>query len=194
MTNPGDVLERYRELCAYCEVLAQRVQGQFGVLWQCQPGCSGCCRLESVCGLEAVVLLQAGLPSHGLDLAEGDVQSCCLLRDDRCLLYEARPIICRTHGLPLVSSSLTADEVDCCPLNLPALAGVGELSRGLILDLDQVTENLMRLNLAFFLVLGRPELAEARFTLAALCSGRDLPAELLAATGIPGSGLIEQES
>ncbi len=99
-------------------------------------------------------------------------------------MYDNRPLICRTHGLPLVSNSLTAGEVDCCPLNLPALAGVSELEADLVLDLDLLTENLMRLNLAFFLVLGKPELAEVRFSLASLVSGENPPPELLAA-GIP---------
>lgn len=180
MPNTDEVLARYRELGNYCDALAQRVQERFGTAWQCRAGCSGCCQLTTVCGLEAVVLLKAGLESRLSALDE----QCCLLQEDRCLVYDNRPLICRTHGLPLVSSSLTEGEVDCCPLNLPALAGISELEADLVLNLDLLTENLMRLNLAFFLVLGRPELAEVRFSLASLVSGENLPPELLAA-GIP---------
>lgn len=184
MTAPLEVLARYQELRDYCDALALRVQERFADEWQCRAGCSGCCQLNTVCGLEAVVLLQAGLISrlHGqIDHAGG---RCCLLRDDRCLIYKDRPLICRTHGLPLVSTSLTGGEVDCCPLNLSALSGVAELEIELILDLDRLTENLMRLNLAFFMVLGEPELAAARFSLTALASGENIPRELMAAAGI----------
>lgn len=181
MTKPADVLARYLELRSYCDVLSRKVGGRFGSDWQCRAGCGGCCRLATVCGLEAVVLLRAGVGSHlsGQPL-DGDA-ACCLLKNERCLVYEERPLICRTHGLPLVSNALTEGEVDCCPLNLPALAGVAELERDLVLDLDQLTDNLMRLNLAFFLVLGRSELAEVRFSLAELAAGGDLPPGLLAA-------------
>jgi len=184
MTTAVEVLARYRELCAYCDTLALRVQERFADNWQCRAGCSGCCQLRSVCGLEAVILLQAGLGPRLSGSTRVDEGLCCLLRDDRCQVYGSRPLICRTHGLPLVSSTLTEGEVDCCPLNLPALAGVEELEVELVLNLDQLTENLLRLNLALFLVLGHPELAEARFSLAELASGVNLPPELLAAAGI----------
>jgi len=188
MTAPADVLARYQELCADCDALGRRVHETFGKQWQCRPGCSGCCQLLTVCGLEAVALLKSGLLLGNAGQAAAGDGLCCLLRDNRCLVYEQRPLICRTHGLPLVSSTLTEGEVDCCPLNLPALAGVVELEADLVLDLDRLTGNLMRLNLAFFLILGRPELAEIRFSLAALADGAELPPELLAAAGFSAIG------
>jgi Fe-S-cluster containining protein len=181
ITKVADILTRYRELCAYCEALTRRVEERFGQDWQCRAGCGGCCRLETVCGLEALVLL--GSATNFLQLpGGGENGECFLLRDDRCLAYERRPLICRTHGLPLVSRELTGGEVDCCPLNLPALAGLGEIEADLVLDLDLVTENLLRLNLALFILLGRPELAETRYPLRTLVGGgKGLPPELLAA-------------
>lgn len=181
MTTPADVLARYLELRGYCDALERRVRERFGREWQCRAGCGGCCSLTSVCGLEAVVLLRAGIGSRLAGQPLGDDGSCCLLVNERCLFYENRPLICRTHGLPLVSGSLTAGEIDCCPLNLPALAGATELAGDLVFDLDRLTENLLRLNLALFLVLGHPQLADARFSLRSLVQSDQLPAELLAA-------------
>jgi Fe-S-cluster containining protein len=181
MAEVAEILARYRELCDYCQVLARRVEARFGPAWQCRAGCGGCCRLETVCGLEAAVLLAGGA---GYASAPSDVEDgvCCLLLDERCQFYGQRPLICRTHGLPLASAELTDGEVDCCPLNLPALAASDELEADLVLDLDLVTENLLRLNLALFLLLGRPEMAEMRFPLTALAGGgKGLPPELLAA-------------
>lgn len=185
MTKSADVLARYLELRGYCDALGRKVGERFGRDWQCRAGCGGCCSLSTVCGLEAAVLLRAGVGSRSSGRPLAGEEACCLLKDERCLVYEERPLICRTHGLPLVSGPLTAGEVDCCPLNLPALVGAGVLDRQLILDLDKLTEDLLRLNLALFLVLGRPELAEARFPLALLVSGDGLPPELLAAAGNP---------
>lgn len=181
MIKPADVLAHYLELRGHCDTLGHRVEERFGQKWQCRAGCGGCCSLSTVCGLEALVLLRAGIGSQGSIQTASPDGECCLLCNERCLLYEERPLICRTHGLPLVSATLTDGEVDCCPLNLSALADVSELEANLVLDLDRLTENLLRLNLALFLVLGRPELAEIRFPLLALISGDGLPPELLAA-------------
>jgi Fe-S-cluster containining protein len=192
MATPVEILTCYRALGDYCDALAQRVRERFGTAWQCRAGCGGCCQLSTVCGLEAVALLQAGLGSRFSGQIGSGNGRCCLLREDRCLVYEHRPLICRTHGLPLVSETLTGGEVDCCPLNLPALAEVAELEMDLVLNLDRLTENLMRLNLAFFLVLGRPELAEARFALTSLVSGDNLPPELLAVAGLSQPPLADR--
>ncbi len=181
MTKVIEILARYRELCDFCAALNRRVEARFGSAWQCRAGCSGCCRLETVCGLEAAILLAGGAGEVAPPITAGD-EICCLLQDDLCRFYDQRPLICRTHGLPLASFELTDGEADCCPLNLPTLATVDELEADLVLDLDLVTENLLRLNLALFILLGRPDLAEMRFPLRLLAGGgKDLPPELLAA-------------
>jgi len=121
--------------------------------------------------------MDSRLPTRSsIKVVEGE--RCCLLKEGRCLVYESRPLICRSHGLPLVSNDLTEGEVDCCPLNIPALTGLTELETNLVLNLDWLTESLMRLNLAFFTALGKPELAASRFTLASLLRGNCLPPEL----------------
>jgi hypothetical protein len=181
MAKVAEILARYRELCDYCTKLSRRVEARFGSAWRCAAGCSGCCRLETVCGLEALALLADGAGQVSTPGFSGG-EVCCLLRDDRCLVYRQRPLICRTHGLPLISGELTGGEIDCCPLNHPALTTVEVLETDLVLDLDLVTENLLRLNLALFILLGRPELAEKRFPLRSLVGGGiGLPEELRAA-------------
>ena len=68
----------------------------------CAPGCSGCCVDEiTVFEIEArtirahhAVLLDTGVP--------GPVGACAFLdTDGRCRVYEQRPYVCRTQGLPL---------------------------------------------------------------------------------------------
>jgi len=181
MAEVAEILSRYRELCDYCAAFTRRVEARFGPAWRCRAGCGGCCRLETVCGLEAAILLASGVANLGQPAMDGG-EACCLLGDALCRFYAQRPLICRTHGLPLVSGELTSGEVDCCPLNLPALAAVAELEADLVLDLDLITENLLRLNLALFMILGKPELASLRFPLRGLINGgKDLPPELLKA-------------
>jgi Fe-S-cluster containining protein len=56
----------------------------------------------------------------GNNLAEGD-DRCPLLMDALCSVYGARPVICRTQGLPLayVDAERETIEVSACPLNFP---------------------------------------------------------------------------
>jgi uncharacterized protein len=94
----------------------------------CRAGCSQCCRVRfGVFGVEAEpiaralaelerddpelrarVRAQADDPTH---------DACALLVDDRCTVYEARPMICRSHGLAVRVRDDDGVRVDVCPLN-----------------------------------------------------------------------------
>lgn len=48
---------------------------------------------------------------------------CLFLDEGRCRIYEARPIICRSQGLPLRSREIAAPRhLDWCPLNFKGFA------------------------------------------------------------------------
>ena len=91
----------------------------------CGPGCSSCCLafsvlpIEAACVQEAIASLdRASRERLDRNRAKGD--ACCpLLIDDLCAIYAARPVICRTQGLPLVyvDAEREAIEVSACPLN-----------------------------------------------------------------------------
>lgn len=94
----------------------------------CRSGCSQCCRVRfGVFGVEAEpiaralaelerddpelrarVRAQADDPTH---------DACALLVDDRCTVYEARPLICRSHGLAVRVRDEGGTRIDVCPLN-----------------------------------------------------------------------------
>ena len=71
-------------------------------------------------------------------------ERCPLLEDHRCLLYAARPIICRTHGLPIIYTEGNERKVDCCPLNLNE--GDQPVSGSAIIDLDRLNTLLVAVN------------------------------------------------
>ena len=98
----------------------------------CHAGCDECCRRRfSVTALEAEVITEhlATLPEATRDvLAEraerGDPGVCPALDPDgRCAVYAARPVICRTHGLPIRFAAppgpgpRSLPVVDACPKN-----------------------------------------------------------------------------
>ena len=104
---------------------------------QCQRGCSGCCSDDlSVFSVEsdAIKLAYALLLKLGTPHAIG---GCAFLAEDgACRIYEHRPYVCRTHGLPMrwfdepetpvgagtTTTVQTAHELrDICPLNEPGV-------------------------------------------------------------------------
>jgi hypothetical protein len=98
----------------------------------------------------------------------------CVFLDSRdlCRIYGRRPVICRTHGLALRRAPGAAPHY--CGSNFTDGAPREEE----ILDETRITENLMRLNLAFCTLLGDRDLAGCRFALADVKAGR-LPAALI---------------
>jgi Fe-S-cluster containining protein len=133
---------------ALCRGILDALSGQIS----CSEGCSSCCTAITLFPVEAAALNSAleALPEverdailrHVAEHAGGE--RCPLLEDHRCLLYMARPIICRTHGLPIVYSEGNEQKSDCCPLNL----GDGEqpLSGSTVIDLDRLNALLVAVN------------------------------------------------
>lgn len=108
-----------------------RAMARQGEAMQCKAGCSSCCKGGlTVFGIEASkiqgALQELGKSAPALrktvrrqgQRALADAQSndtCPLLVDDRCTVYEQRPLICRSHGLPILSEEST--EPRNCELN-----------------------------------------------------------------------------
>jgi len=78
---------------------------------------------------------------HVSEHAEGE--RCPLLLHHRCLLYDARPIICRTHGLPIIYTTDGQRSSDCCPHNLTETES---LSGSSVIDLDKLNTLLVAVN------------------------------------------------
>ena len=73
-----------------------------------------------------------------------DSEACSLLLDGRCVVYDERPVICRSHGLPLVMDG----QLDVCPLNFEG-EDIAELPHTDLLSVDTVTAILITLNQLF---------------------------------------------
>lgn len=123
-------LAPYRALVEQVDQLCARIAETFADRIVCRTGCSACCTLQGVLPVEAagLALALARLPATEAESlrarlgAAADSDRCPLLTDDCCPLYAARPIICRTHGLPLLIEDEHGTRVDRCPLNFTGLA------------------------------------------------------------------------
>ncbi len=124
MADPLQQLQRlHEEIDRLAEEIASRHPGRL----QCRLGCASCCVDElTVFEIEAAAIRQR----YGDELAKLTPRapgSCALLApDDSCLIYEVRPYVCRTQGLPLRWVDAGAEGAieyrDICPLNLPGPA------------------------------------------------------------------------
>lgn len=80
--------------------------------------------------------------------ARGESVVCPMLIDDRCSIYESRPLICRTQGLPLLIEAEDGQpEVDFCPLNFTAEDAVDDLDEDHLVPLDDLNLKLALVNL-----------------------------------------------
>jgi hypothetical protein len=110
---------RYREILGRLDAWAEGARVRHGERMECRRGCDDCCRRHlTLFPLEAEALARAAsaLPATRREalarhLAAWDESHrdapeeapCPLLREGACLLYEARPVLCRTHGFPLLT-------------------------------------------------------------------------------------------
>ena len=120
-------IQDYHQLLADLDAEIARIGKMHGATLSCGPRCASCCLAFSVLPIEAACLRNAlatlpstrqGQPRHTF---AGVAERCPLLIDDLCSIYAARPVICRTQGLPLayVDEEREAIEVSACPLNFP---------------------------------------------------------------------------
>lgn len=120
--------DRFEELLALHEEVdreAARTAERFGLPMACKRGCADCCVDDlTVFEIEAERIRSnhGDLLSSGRPHPEG---SCAFLDDEgACRIYEDRPYVCRTQGLPLrwfdeSPSGETVEMRDICTLNDP---------------------------------------------------------------------------
>jgi Fe-S-cluster containining protein len=159
-----EIIGNYKKLCAYCDSVWERVRAAYPNEIACRKGCGICCELQSVNRLEAYAIRSYVVNDNSRSqTAETPGNACPFLdRDRACLIYAARPIICRTHGLILRSSEFPMSrQAASCPYNFPSIHP-NDFPPELTVDVDAVTKNLTALNLAFCMesgidVKGKPE-------------------------------------
>lgn len=105
----------HRAIDDNARVLAERHRAQL----QCKRGCSGCCSDGlTVFEVEAAAIVR----KHRALLSEqaaGPVGRCAFLDDDgACRVYDERPYVCRTQGLPLRWIERDRELRDVCALNV----------------------------------------------------------------------------
>ncbi|WP_129126425.1 YkgJ family cysteine cluster protein [Geomonas oryzae] len=162
-------LENYRVLVARVDELCDRTFTALGAHIACRAGCDACCRHLSIFAVEAAALREAlrELPPekaaliHSKAALSDENSPCPLLHEGLCLLYHARPIICRTHGLPLLLEREGERSIDFCPENFQ---GLESIPGSAVIDLERLNTMLATVNALYLQEHPGPErltLAEA---------------------------------
>lgn len=163
------MIPSYDQFIEQVDQLASRLSSRYARHLVCRSGCSGCCHHHlSVFAVEAVALrkavetlppdIRAVIEEQAREVIEFEAKdesvACPMLVEDRCAIYESRPLICRTQGLPLLIQIEDAPEngeaeVDFCPLNFAAPNATDDLDENHLVPLDELNLQLAVVNLQF---------------------------------------------
>lgn len=110
-------------LHAVVDELVAALNVRHGARLQCRRGCSGCCVDELTVFEVEAARIRARYPEV-LAASPHPPGACAMLdADGACRVYEARPYVCRTQGLPLrwveERRGRVVERRDICPLNEP---------------------------------------------------------------------------
>lgn len=113
LINAVDAL--HRAIDDNARAIAERNSGRL----QCKRGCSGCCVDDlTVFEVEAAVIVRKHRSL--LEAEEPHAAGACAFLDAEggCRIYDERPYVCRTQGLPLRWIEGTRELRDICTLNV----------------------------------------------------------------------------
>lgn len=158
-----DVFEGYRRYVSGLDDFCRSLREKYWGAMSCRPGCVDCCsEALRVFPLEAAWMrgafeslgaprrsqIREHLETYG---ASGREEPCPLLFGGRCLLYPARPLLCRTEGFILAHRSRGEGHwrVSVCPRNFEGVDLVSEIPRAHLINLESLNQSLAVLNHAY---------------------------------------------
>lgn len=126
MSFDTKIFEKYFELRKKTDANVEKLVALHGSNIVCKPKCASCCVNLTVFQIE-FESIKHEMGKDGFDIGSvvfDDQATCGFLKDDLCQIYKYRPIICRTHGIPI---SFQNDDdpaepyiaVSFCDLNFP---------------------------------------------------------------------------
>ena len=116
-------MTRLEELTHKVDAFFARVALRHGDDMQCASGCSDCCRVRlTITGVEAAAI-RAHVTTwpveqrRALAVTGPDDRCAALDAAGRCRIYPVRPLVCRSHGVPIRLRRGGLPVVEACPRN-----------------------------------------------------------------------------
>ncbi len=170
-----DPLDRYLILRQNVDEESARLTALHGEAITCREGCAACCTNLTVFPVEFFAILREmerdGVDPAGISFDES--APCGFLHKGLCRIYRYRPIICRTHGLPILYLDDTGGalkwEVSFCERNFTG-PGPHEFTDETVLDIEELNAELYAINREFVASLPQKKYHEqSRIALKELC-------------------------
>lgn len=157
-------IELYTQLITKIDEFEKKLFAAYSPHIRCARGCSACCILESVFPVEAwniYTTLDNDEGRESIRSSGGESGRCVFLDGGLCSIYRCRPVICRTHGYPILAEG----RVDFCPENFREIKNIDS---GYILDIEALNRALVSVNLVFDRENSEKFFSSGRVSLAAL--------------------------
>lgn len=149
--NKQHFFDEYKLLRNKIDNLANHLEKSHKNHIECKKGCDMCCMDYNIFPLEFYFIVKdlkekKLLPENSSNNKEN---SCVFLIKHSCSIYQQRPIICRTHGLPLLFMNEDSDwELSACELNFTQF-NFEEFTLKNTFPQDKYNSKLFLLNKAF---------------------------------------------
>ena len=144
-------IEAYFNLRDHVDKLSAQLENIHQSHLACRAGCDLCCMDYSIFPVEFYSIAdQLSKQNLKLDLpAVNKGENCAFLKDHKCTIYAERPIICRTHGLPLLYVNEEEEwELSACELNFTEF-DIGDFTNENTFPQDRFNSELFMLNKKF---------------------------------------------
>ena len=145
---------KYIKFLTDIDTVSNKIQGYYKNHITCKKGCSSCCiKDRTVIPIEAYFIKEHLNPEIiNSAIQNNEHNQCLFLKNELCLMYEFRPLICRTQGLPLMYHSLEGDdatyELSVCELNFTNYKE-DSLNSNFIMNMEVANQLLIQLNNKF---------------------------------------------
>ncbi len=117
MENTDGLVAKYQNLIAKIDRRVSDLEKMHHQHMNCKLGCSHCCMDYSIFPVEYYAILK-NIKDSGIQPEEAPQDQCIFLKNHSCMIYTHRPVICRTHGLPLLYTNEEGEwELSACELN-----------------------------------------------------------------------------
>lgn len=111
----------YKEIRDSIDEVSHKLSNKHKSYIQCKKGCDLCCMDYSILPIEFKYIedkLRRANFKPEQPSSESGSGNCIFLKNHICTIYEHRPVICRTHGLPLLYTNDDFEwELSTCELN-----------------------------------------------------------------------------
>jgi len=143
----------YGSFLSETQELVKRLEADHAANLKCRAGCYSCCVNLSVFKVEFDYITKQ-IKKAGLKLSFDTNLSCGFLKNGLCSIYLFRPMICRTHGMPVIYLDNNKKwQVDFCPENF-TVAGSHLFNRDNTLNLELFNLKLYQINQNYCLANG----------------------------------------